>query len=49
MENSRTNGPLIKIKGDNNIVKFKQLDVINTTSYGQVIENTSLKVCSNLF
>jgi len=49
LKDSKTNGALVKISGDNNIIKFRGFKVDNTSSYGQVIENISRKVCSVLF
>ncbi|OUM56990.1 hypothetical protein PIROE2DRAFT_18167 [Piromyces sp. E2] len=48
IKNCQTNGPLIKIKGYSNEVILKDASINNVTSYGPVIDNTSVKSTVNI-
>ncbi|OUM65922.1 hypothetical protein PIROE2DRAFT_6993 [Piromyces sp. E2] len=43
VENSSSNGPFIKIKGNSNKVTFNNFNLVNVTSYGSIIDNTSIE------
>jgi len=44
IDNGKSNGPFIKIKGNSNVIDIEDSNISNVKSYGAIIKNVSKKV-----